>query len=115
VELPPKAKPAVCVPAPAIAYLAVFNPVGFDVQVEPSYNSVAPVVGGSPPKANANVCVPQPLKLRLAVFKLPVGFEVQVEPSYSSVAPVFAIEHYHQNLKLPFAFQHFLRNISCRI
>jgi hypothetical protein len=40
---PPNAKPAVCVPAPAKAYLAVFKPVGLDAQVEPSYSSVAPV------------------------------------------------------------------------
>jgi hypothetical protein len=40
---PPKAKAAVCIPAPAKACLAVFKPVGFEVQVEPSYSSVAVV------------------------------------------------------------------------
>jgi hypothetical protein len=39
--------------------LAVFKPVGFDVQDVPLYSSVAPVVG-SPPKANAAVCIPAP-------------------------------------------------------
>jgi hypothetical protein len=59
-----------------------------DVQVEPLYSSVAPVIGGIlPPKAKAAVCVPQPAKRYLAVFKF-VGLDVQVDPSYSSVAPV---------------------------
>jgi hypothetical protein len=43
---------------PTRPYLAVFKPVGLDVQVEPSYSSVAPVTApepGSPPKANAAV------------------------------------------------------------
>jgi hypothetical protein len=39
---PPNARPAVCVPAPANPDLAVFKPVGLDVQVEPSYSSVDP-------------------------------------------------------------------------
>jgi len=38
---PPKASPAVCVPAPPKAPLAVFNPVGLLVQEVPSYFSVA--------------------------------------------------------------------------
>jgi hypothetical protein len=43
---------------------------------EPSYSSVAPVIGGvSPPKAKAAVCIPQPAKWYLAVFN-PVGLEV---------------------------------------
>jgi hypothetical protein len=71
-----------------ILFLAVFKPVGFDVQVEPSYNSVAAVVGGvEPPKAKADVCVPAPAKFCLAVFKLP-GEVAQIEPLYSSVAAV---------------------------
>jgi hypothetical protein len=41
--LPPKAKPAVCVPHPPNEYLAVPKPVGLDVQLVPSYSSVAPV------------------------------------------------------------------------
>jgi hypothetical protein len=41
--VPPKAKAAVCIPAPAKASLAVFK-LGFEVQVEPSYSSVAPVI-----------------------------------------------------------------------
>jgi hypothetical protein len=41
--------------------LAVFNPVGFEVQVEPSYSSVAPVIDPVlPPKAKAAVCIPAP-------------------------------------------------------
>jgi hypothetical protein len=70
-----------------IVRLAVFKPVGFDVQVDPSYSSVllTPVGGGRPPKANAAVCVPAPAKASLAVFKFPSEF-VQVVPSYSSVA-----------------------------
>jgi hypothetical protein len=43
--LPPKAKAAVCVPAPAKPALAVFKPVGLFVQEVPSYSSVA-FVGG---------------------------------------------------------------------
>jgi hypothetical protein len=36
--------------------LAVFKPVGFEVQLVPSYSSVAPVTGGIlPPKAKAAV------------------------------------------------------------
>jgi hypothetical protein len=72
------------VPAPAKSYLAVFNPVGFDVQDVPSYSSVAPVLGGlSPPNAKAAVCIPAPPKTFLAVFKVPPA--VQDVPSYSSV------------------------------
>jgi hypothetical protein len=37
-----------------MSILAVFKPVGFDVQLVPSYSSVAPVVG-SPPAAKAAV------------------------------------------------------------
>ena len=44
VGLPPNAKPAVCVPAPAILLLAVFKfPPA--VQLDPLYSSVAFVVG----------------------------------------------------------------------
>jgi hypothetical protein len=50
------------VPQPAKACLAVFKPVGFEVQVDPSYSSVAPILGGPPPKARAAVCVPAPAK-----------------------------------------------------
>jgi hypothetical protein len=41
---------------PAKSYLAVFK-LGLDVQVDPSYSSVAPEAGGgsSPPKAKAAV------------------------------------------------------------
>jgi hypothetical protein len=49
---PPNPKAAVCVPAPAISVLAVFNPVGLEVQVEPSYSSVAPVLAGHVPVDN---------------------------------------------------------------
>jgi hypothetical protein len=42
-KLPPKAKPAVCVPAPPKSCLAVFKLPGDVVQVAPSYSSVAPV------------------------------------------------------------------------
>jgi hypothetical protein len=38
---PPKAKAAVCVPAPAKYLLAVFKLTGDVVQVDPSYSSVA--------------------------------------------------------------------------
>jgi hypothetical protein len=41
--LPPKAKAAVCVPAPAKATLAVFKLPGDVAQFVPSYSSVAPV------------------------------------------------------------------------
>jgi hypothetical protein len=65
----------------------VFKLPGEVVQVEPSYSSVAPVLGGRlPPKAKAAVCVPQPAKALLTVFKLVT--DVQVDPSYSSVAAV---------------------------
>jgi hypothetical protein len=48
-SVPPIAKAAVCVPAPADKNLAVFK--GFtDVQVEPLYSSVAAKGVGSPPK-----------------------------------------------------------------
>jgi hypothetical protein len=40
-KFPANDKADVCVPAPANKYTAVFKPLGFDVQVEPSYNSVA--------------------------------------------------------------------------
>jgi hypothetical protein len=40
---------------PAKYPLAVFKPVGFEVQVDPSYSSVAAVTGGVPPKANPAV------------------------------------------------------------
>jgi hypothetical protein len=44
------------VPQPPKPCLAVFNPVGFDVQVDPLYSSVAAVLGGtSPPNAKAAV------------------------------------------------------------
>jgi hypothetical protein len=53
---PPKAKPAVCVPQPAKAYLAVFKLPGDVAQLFPSYSSVAAVYGGaSPPKAKPAV------------------------------------------------------------
>jgi hypothetical protein len=40
------------VPQPAKACLAVFKLPGFEVQVDPSYSSVAPVLAGPyPPKA----------------------------------------------------------------
>ena len=64
----------------------MFKPVGLDVQLLPSYSSVAPVSPGrEPPKAKAAVCVPQPAKASLAVFILP-GDVAQFVPSYSSVA-----------------------------
>jgi hypothetical protein len=40
---------------PANSDLAVFKLAGLVVQVEPSYSSVAPVIGESPPKAKAAV------------------------------------------------------------
>jgi hypothetical protein len=43
--LPPKAKAAVCIPAPAKYPLAVFKVI-YDVQVDPLYSSVAPELGG---------------------------------------------------------------------
>jgi hypothetical protein len=57
------------VPQPAKILLTVFKPVGFEVQVDPSYSSVAPVPGGvgvlRPPKAKSAVCVPAAAKLLL--------------------------------------------------
>jgi hypothetical protein len=56
-ESPPKAKAAVCIPAPVSTCLAVFKPVGFDAQEVPSYSSVAvcnvSVAGTFPPKAKS--------------------------------------------------------------
>jgi hypothetical protein len=54
--LPPKANAAVCVPAPAKKFLAVFKLPGDVVQEVPSYSSVAPVTDPVlPPKAIAAV------------------------------------------------------------
>jgi hypothetical protein len=92
VVLPPNAKPAVCVPHPANAYLAVpkFPPA---VQLVPSYSSVAFVVGLppdiNPPNAKPTVCVPAPARLDLAVAKFPPA--VQLVPSYSSVFATTAV------------------------
>jgi hypothetical protein len=56
---PPKASPAVCVPAPAKPFLAVFKLPGLVVQVDPSYSSVAfdcpGTEGANPPKPNPAV------------------------------------------------------------
>jgi hypothetical protein len=85
--------------------------VGFDVQVEPSYSSVAAVIDApAPPKAKAAVCVPAAAKDRLAVFK-PVGLDVQVDPSYSSVAVVNSCKDNHQKLKLLFEYHNLLKYI----
>ena len=54
---PPKAKAAVCVPAPlepAPVLLATIKSPDSD-QADPLYSSVAPVLGGPPPKAKAAV------------------------------------------------------------
>jgi hypothetical protein len=87
---PPKAKAAVCVPAPAKYSLAVFKLPLLDVQLLPSYSSVAPVAppgGYNHQKLMLLFEFLHLLKLNLAVFK--VGLTVvQVVPSYSSVAPV---------------------------
>jgi hypothetical protein len=68
--LPPKAKAAVCVPAPTSDYLAVFKPVGLEVQLVPSYNSVAPVAEVVlPPKPKPMFVYHNLLNFSLAVFK----------------------------------------------
>jgi hypothetical protein len=49
--VPPKAKPAALVPAPANSLLAVAKLAEEVVQFVPSYSSVVPVLGGiNPPK-----------------------------------------------------------------
>jgi hypothetical protein len=50
-----------------------------DVHDEPSYSSVAFVVGGVPPQTAPAVCVPNPPAPNLVVFKVP-GTAVQDEP-----------------------------------
>jgi hypothetical protein len=92
------------------SFLAVLNLLGFEVQVEPSYSSVAAVVPGANyhQKLKLLFVFLQPAKLFLAVFKLP-GLDVQVDPSYSSVAPVTrSVDQHHQKLKLLFEFHNLL-------
>ena len=53
-DIPLTANAAVCKPQPASSCLAVFNPVGLEVQLVPFHFSVA-LDTGAPPKANAAV------------------------------------------------------------
>jgi hypothetical protein len=81
---------------------------GFEVQVLPSYSSVAPVakaVDYDHQKLKL-LFVYLLLKFNLAVFK-PVEF-VQEVPLYSSVAAV-ALEHLHQKPKAAVCVPHLLK------
>ena len=89
---PPKTKADVVVPAPGIIYLAVFKSLT-SVQLVPSYNSVAPVVGDVPPTYKDAVCVPalDGAPCCLPVFKFPPVDHAPTGwpgPNHSSVAPV---------------------------
>jgi hypothetical protein len=72
VELPPNAKAAVCVPAPAKPFLPVIIALLED-QDDPLYTSVQVHRGpeAPPPNAKAAVCVPAPAKPFLAVIIAP--------------------------------------------
>ena len=85
---PPKASPAVWVPAPAKRYLAQDKDPPM-AHVVPLYSSVQVTKLGAvlPPKASPSFCVPAPPKPNLPVFKFPDGVEDHafVKPLYSSV------------------------------
>ena len=90
---PAKAKAAVCVPAPATPFLAVFK-LPVDVQLVPSYlNEFAvSVKAGSmfPPKTKPADSIPTPAPLTVAVGT-PVT-DVQLDPLYSSTAVVLLVD-----------------------
>jgi hypothetical protein len=70
-------------------YLAVFKPVGFDVQEFPSYSSVAPVLLLVFRHQMLNLLFVFQLLLKLVLLYLNlIRFDVQLFPSYSSVAAV---------------------------
>jgi hypothetical protein len=81
-ELPPNAKAAFCVPAPAKPDLPVIKAPPADQEV-PLYASVQDTVAGvEPPNAKDAFCVPAPAKLNLAVIK--AVLVAQEVPLYAS-------------------------------